>query len=121
MVTTSDNAGVPSMRFSWTKPAENGSPVTAYELQIRAQNGSFLATTECDGSDLTVVSNMYCDVLMATLRANFSLSKGDPIIAQVRAKNAVGWAATFSPANSGMTVVVQDKPDAPASAPTSSA
>lgn len=34
MVTVADNAGLPSIRFSWAPPATNGSPLTAYEIQI---------------------------------------------------------------------------------------
>jgi len=34
MVTVTDNAGVPSVSIHWTSPAANGSPLTAYEIEI---------------------------------------------------------------------------------------
>jgi hypothetical protein len=54
------------------------------------------------------VTNLYCDINMATLlAAPFSLSKGNPIIVRARAQNAIGWSTQYSAEGSGLTVVVQ--------------
>jgi hypothetical protein len=85
--TVTDNAGLPSIRISWTLPTENGSPVTAYEIKIQTSDPLVYATTaDCDGSASAAVTSRYCDVQMATLvGAPFSLSQGDAIVVTVRA------------------------------------
>lgn len=58
---------------------------------------------------------------MLTLTSDpFNLVQGDPIVALIKARNSIGWADAFSPANNGNDVPVQSVPPAPASAPTSS-
>ena len=38
------------VRFTWTKPAENGAEITSYSLSILKADGFTLAkTTSCDG------------------------------------------------------------------------
>jgi len=118
MVIVTDNAGLPSVRITWSAPAENGSPITAYEIKIRTSNSAVYATTaDCDGSASAVAAARYCDVLMATLvGAPFSLTQGGAVIATVRAANVVGWSTSASPPNAGMAVTIKTIPPAPVSA-----
>lgn len=118
MVTIGDNSGVPTIRISWSPPTTNGSPLSAYLIEIQAVGGAWLSTTECDGSTTAIFSNRYCDVQMSTLRAApFSLALGAGIVVRAKAQNAIGWATLWSAPTPGTTVTVQDVPSAPLSAP----
>ena len=66
VVTVIDNVYV---RFSWNLPANNGSPVTAYNLYILKEDGFSLAeSTSCDSSaDPLIVTNRECLVPMSEL------------------------------------------------------
>jgi hypothetical protein len=69
MVTVTDNPDSPTIRIAWTKPSENGSPVAAYEVKMLSKTAGvyFEALGVCDGSSASVMTNLYCDVPMATL------------------------------------------------------
>ena len=71
----------------------------------------------CDGSSLSVVAALRCDIPMQTLRAApFNLVLGQAVYAKVRSKNSVGpggWSPPNSPA-----AKIQTEPGSPASAPT---
>jgi hypothetical protein len=59
-VSISDNSDS-TFRISWDEPADNGSPILAYQIKILSSVAStyFENTLECDGATLT---NTYCDV-----------------------------------------------------------
>ena len=97
MVTIADNSGVPTVRISWSPPTTNGSPLSAYSVEIQALGGAWHTTAECDGSSTAVFSNRYCDVQMQTLRAApFSLALGAGIVVRAKAQNAIGPATLWS-------------------------
>jgi hypothetical protein len=101
MITLTDNTGSPSVKITYVEPANNGSPVLAYEIKIKAANGTFYTTSECNGTTTS------CDVNMTTLRAEpFNLVRGNNIRAVVKSNNSVGWATQYSPENTGNVVLV---------------
>jgi hypothetical protein len=64
--------GVSKIRISWVEPEPNGE--------------------YCDGSDLQIIANMYCDIPMTVLRAEpYKLTKGQLIIVVARAFNLYEW------------------------------
>jgi hypothetical protein len=110
MVTVTDNEGLPSVRITWAAPSENGSTISAYEVRILSSTPDtyFESLEECDGSDSTMITNLYCDISMSTFIASpFGLSEGDAIVAIVRAENVVGWSTVYSDPNTGIDVTVQ--------------
>jgi hypothetical protein len=120
VVSVTDNSGLASVRVTWATPTENGSTVSAYEIKLLSSTAGvyYEITAECDGSTAATVANLYCDILQTTLQASpFGLAAGDAIVAIARARNAVGWSATYSSASAG-AVYIQGAPAAPASAPT---
>lgn len=87
----------PYAKISWSAPTDNGSTITAYTITIIQSDGSTFTeeTTYCDGSDSTVISQLYCQVPMTTLAASpYSLTYGTDIKAKVSATNAVGTSGT---------------------------
>lgn len=93
MVTLSDNAGLASVHILWASPNSNGSPLTAYQIEIlTATPGQYFSTSDCNGVAALALSHLYCDVPMSTLiAAPFGLSLGDPIVAVAKASNSIGW------------------------------
>jgi len=78
-------------RISWAAPASNGEAITAYTIKVLQTGGSTYSEepVACDGSEATIVSNLYCDIPLATLRAPpFSLGLGDLVRATVAAGSA---------------------------------
>jgi len=88
-VTTLDE---PYARITWSAPSDNGSPITSYTITILQQDGSYSEeATYCDGTDPTIISQLYCQVPMISLAASpYSLSYGDNIKAKVSATNSEG-------------------------------
>jgi hypothetical protein len=75
---------------------------------FKAKNNTYYKdVTNCDGSQASVVSNLYCYVPMARFRevGFFDMIKNDLIVAKVRAYNLRGWAASYSTANTVGTLV----------------
>jgi hypothetical protein len=105
-VTITDNTD-PSVNISWTAPSSNGSPITQYQIQILSSDGVtyYTDTTDCDGSSATVVSNLYCNIPMATLTSSpYSLTLGTLIVAIVSAENEIGWSVPSLPNTNGSYV-----------------
>jgi hypothetical protein len=72
---------------------------------------------ECDGSDVTIVANAYCNIEMATfMDSPFTLSVGEEIVAAVIATNAFGDSTQSADSSSGATY--KTLPSAPGSSPT---
>jgi len=82
-------------RITFTAPLDNSESITAYLVEIEKSDGTFLETSYCDGSDLTVISQMYCEVPMTTIIDStiYNIASGATIIARVSAFNAFGWSA----------------------------
>ena len=48
---------------TWTEPATNGSPISAYKIHFKEKDNEFsLITSTCDGSDATIKANKQCTV-----------------------------------------------------------
>jgi hypothetical protein len=96
---------------SWlATAADHSSAVTAYLVEIKASNGSYMAASPCDGSLSAVVTARACSgserIAMATLTAApFSLAAGAPIIARVYAQNAAGWSVASQDSTSYTTAI----------------
>ena len=59
-----------NVKITWSEPADNGKPITAYKVQFLTFDGITFATntTYCDGSDSTIMTNKYCYVPMTVFR-----------------------------------------------------
>jgi len=113
--------GLTSVRIAWAAPDNGGNPIIAYSILIRQNDDSTFSaeTSYCDGSSPTVVSNRYCDIPFATLRAApFSLELDDLVIARVSATNSIGPGPYSIDNVSGVTI--QTEPQAPPSPPAAS-
>lgn len=92
MVTTANSGSV--VRITFYSPASNGATITKYQIVILASDGStyYETTTYCDGSNSGIISNMYCDIPMTTLRTSpYSLTYGTTVKAKAKAYNSNGW------------------------------
>jgi len=102
------------VNISWTQPFNNGLNITAYRIQILKQTGtSFLTNTaECDGANNLIIGQMYCLVLMTTLRttSTFAYSYNQVPKVQVAAINAEGMGPYK---NSSGGAAIQTPPLAP--------
>lgn len=62
-----------NIRITWTPPINTGgSPITQYKIVIADNNAiSYIEElTYCDGSQATVISNLYCEIPMSVLRTS---------------------------------------------------
>lgn len=81
------------VEIDWDQPANGGSPITAYQVVIRHNDGTSFTedTVNCDGTDSSIVSTRKCQIPVSVLRAApYNLDWGDSIYAKVAAINAVG-------------------------------
>lgn len=99
--------------FDWAAPADNGTPITAYNVYFRQSDDTYSTeTVYCDGSDSLIVSTTTCTVPLSTLRAApFGLADlGSAINIRVNALNAYG---TSPLSEMGSGAIMQLVPDAP--------
>ena len=100
------NSGV-NVRIIFYTPASNGAAITKYQILLQSYDGStyYETTTYCDGSSLTVIANMYCDVPMSVLIASpYSLTYGVTVKAKAKAYNSNGWGSFSQPNVAGATI-----------------
>jgi hypothetical protein len=100
------------VKISWIAPNTNNVAIDAYKIYIETHTtNSFIeSTTLCDGSQASVISNLYCLVPMTSLRTgDFLLTKGTEIRAKVEAHNDRGWSLTSIASSSGP--VIETEPD----------
>ena len=103
------------MIISWTAPANNGSPITAYQISILQSDGVTFTQdlTNCPGSDPAVMSGLSCTIPVSSLMSSpFNLNWGSSVYAVVTATNAYGNSLS---SNSGNGATLMTKPDAPIS------
>ena len=111
MPTTSIDAN--KVVVTWATPVTNGSPITAYKVYIRQQDQLTytLESTECDGTDATVISSTTCEILLTTLIvAPFSLELNESIYAKIVASNFYGDSSYSTSGNGALTKLVPDAP-----------
>ena len=84
------------MVIEWTAPADGGSAITSYTVQIRQIDGStFTIYDGCTGVAIT------CTVPISALIATpYSLGHNNLVRAKVKATNAVG-SSDYSPEGTG--------------------
>ena len=102
-----------NIRVGWVAADANSDPLAAYEVLILTGDGVTFAedTTTCDGSSTGPLTNNYCDIPMATLRAPpFNLAQGAAVIARIRAQNSIGWGATSYDTETAGAAVLEDVP-----------
>ena len=84
------------VKVLWTLPSANGSPITAYKIFVQEiDTGTFTQeSTDCVGTDATVISNRYCHIQVTTLlAAPYNMDGGDSVFAKVIAVNLYGETA----------------------------
>ena len=68
------------IRISWVAPTDNFKDITAYQILIQDTNedGTFIETSFCDGSNLVIRTQLFCDVpVQSVLRQEpYSLELG---------------------------------------------
>jgi hypothetical protein len=102
-VTTRSNTDIV---VTFAAPTANGSPVTAYQLQIWNKGTSAYAEDAgCDGSVDPVLTSRSCTFAIATLQATFGYAVGDLVQFRARAANADGW-GEYSFANTGGATIM---------------
>jgi hypothetical protein len=65
---------------TFTAPTENGAEITSYTILVVTSDGlTFVEdSTNCDGSDATILSNLSCTIPLETLKDSpYDLSFGD--------------------------------------------
>lgn len=102
------------MIIQWTAPSDQGSPITAYRIQVKLRAGEFDYEEQldyCDGTSAQIVEDGYCTVLMSVFGdAPYLLFIGDHIYAQVLAINYYGE-SDYSQVGGGATY--KTEPDSP--------
>jgi hypothetical protein len=70
LTTSYDSLEPTSVKISWNAAYDNSEPVSAYQILIQQHDSTYTEEiTECDGSQDPVLSQLYCFVEVATLRA----------------------------------------------------
>lgn len=97
-LTTELDAATGGVKVTLVAPSDNSETISAYKVEFAHGASWSEASTACDGSSATVLSNMYCIVPMSTLRAApFSLVFDDAIQVRAQAYNAYGWGDVSDP------------------------
>jgi hypothetical protein len=88
---TTTNSGT-NVLIDWSVPANNGAAITSYTVLIEQSNGVFSEdSTNCDGSDNTIVTASQCTVPLSALTSvPYSLSQGGSVNVKVIATNVKG-------------------------------
>jgi len=91
-LTTSIDSATGGVKIAWAEPASNGATISAYRVEIKDSGSSWITeTTDCDGSDATIMSNLYCIIPMSTLTGgSFTLPVNTLVEVQIRATNSYG-------------------------------
>jgi len=87
---------------SWSDPVANGQAVHAYRFYVLQSDGVTYTeeTTDCDGTNASVVSSRQCTIALLTLRSSpYSLTLGDSVSAKVVSVNTYGESTASSAGN----------------------
>jgi hypothetical protein len=106
-LTTSICGSCVKVKFSWNNPGNNnGAAINRYDIKIKAKNGQFYASPECDGLDPIIIAARACYVFMTSLRAApFSLVANTGIVAYVNGANLKGYNNSYSMPNIATNVI----------------
>jgi hypothetical protein len=82
-----------AVTISWTEPGDHAATITAYEVLLLHSDGVTFSTetTNCDGSDSSIVSALSCAIPMTTVASLTGRSVDSLIKVKIRAYNANGW------------------------------
>lgn len=72
-----------AVTISWTAPNNAGRLITAYTILIVKSDSTYTTdTTDCDGTNATIIGNLACSIPVSVLEAApFSLVSGDTVTA----------------------------------------
>jgi len=77
-----------SVKLTWTKPDNGGTPINSYKIEVKAKDKKFTILETC-GKDAAVFG---CEEKLETFgKAPYNLKVGDLIEFRVSAKNTDGW------------------------------
>lgn len=111
---TSSNSGT-NVLIDWNAPSDNGSTISSYTITIRQSDGTTYTedSTNCNGSDSSVISSTSCTVPLSVLTSSpYLLGVGDSIFVKVVATNIKG---SSSESSIGSGALVITNPDVPVS------
>lgn len=107
-----------SIRMNWLKPEIRGDEVAYYTVLIKSKTGDFIEdTVNCDGRDVFIREQRYCDVPISALMSNpYDLLQGDQVLITVTATNTYGTSVA-SDVNSLTVALIQVVPHKPPTIP----
>lgn len=86
---TSPAATSTTVTIDWDAPDDHSSSISQYDVRFLTATGTYVAsTTECIGTDSSVLTTTSCAVSMDEIISLTSLSRDSTIRVKVRAKNA---------------------------------
>jgi hypothetical protein len=94
------------VKVAWVAPSSGFAIIDQYQVLIADGSGNFAEHTSlCDGSSSSVISNLYCLILMTSLWGSpLSLPQAAAVQAQVLAHNERGWSGTSAANSDGVLV-----------------
>ncbi|MCP3681809.1 MAG: fibronectin type III domain-containing protein, partial [bacterium] len=106
------------VKVSWDLSDDGGLPITKYEIKFQDNTSAYkLETTNCDGTQSSIISQKYCLIPMLSLASSpLSLPLDTLLVGKVSATNIIGTSTSSSPNTTG--IKVQGKPLSPPSIPT---
>lgn len=99
--------------INWTAPYTGGSALTSYTIEVRTSDVTVwsVESTNCDGSDSTILSDAQCTVTVTSLRASpFQLAWGSSIYARVIATNNLGSSIASDAGNGAVILTYPAEP-----------
>lgn len=92
------------VNFTWTLPSIGSGNIDYFNILFyNKSSSSYVSQTLCNGSDPTIVAQLWCEVQMDDIVAFSSYSLGDTILAEIQAHNPSGL-GDFSDPNDGNAV-----------------
>ena len=99
--------------ISWIAPDNGGSAITSYTVYIQTSDINSYKTelTFCDGSIVTIISQLSCTIPSIVLHQSpFNLSWGSHVYAKILATNNYGNSLLSLDGDGGIIVAVPDAP-----------
>lgn len=106
-VTTSIDSTTGGVLISWAKPSTGGLSIDSYNIEILDSTGTTWTndTSDCDGSSLTIITNLYCIIPMTSLTSSpYSLAFEDLVYVRISAHNSLGYGATSTVNTAGAQI-----------------
>lgn len=115
MPATTANDGV-NVVIAWqVTPNTRFSPVFAYKILVKRQDGTLVEHPECDGTDPAIIAALSCSISMGSLyAADYYLIEGNKVLVTVQAMNSIDYSL---PSQMAGEAVIQVAPHTPLTAP----